>query len=312
MNNSDKDPFITPVGYLFYNRPECIKITFPLIQKLRPQKLYLLSDGPKDSKDAKLCQQSRIIIDQHLNWDCKINKIYSETNLGLAQRTVSAIDQIFKAEDRLIFLEDDNLVDPSFFNFCHQTLQHYEMDERIFHIGGCNFYEKAVPFHTKEDYLLSAKPAAWGFATWKRAWMHMDLTMKKWDKEDKLSFLSKWCISQKHIKGIKEVFDQHCMNPDPWAWSYAWTYACWANDALSIIPKVNLVSNIGFGPDATNTTMRANHWRGIPSSRGSLPNKIKHPESITRSLSYDKNSYYMERGSPIRRFKQFVKSFLKN
>ena len=140
----------------------------------------------------------------------------------------------------------------------------------------------------------------------------MDLTMKKWDREDKFSFLSKWCISRKHIKGMKEVFDQHCMNPDPWAWSYAWTYACWSNNALSIIPKVNLVSNIGFGPDATNTTLSANNWTGIPSSRGSLLNKIQHPESITRNLPYDKSSYYMERGSPMRRLKQFVKSFLKN
>jgi len=305
-----EESFCTPVSYLFYNRPQCIETTFPTIQRLRPKKLYLLADGPKDSDDDKLCKQSRKLVDQLLDWDCQVTKIYSEKNLGLAHRTVSAIDAIFKKEDRIIFLEDDNFVDPSFFSFCDALLDRYEHEESVFHIGGCNFFEKAVPPGTKEDYLFSAKPAAWGFATWKRAWKHMDLSMKKWDSEDKDSFLRNWCISLKHANGIRKVFDQHCMNLDPWAWSYAWTYACWSNQALSVVPKVNLVSNIGFGPDATNTTMSATNWTGIPEHRGSLE-EIKHPESISRNFAYDKNSYNMERGTPLRRLKQFVKGLLK-
>jgi hypothetical protein len=309
MTTKTEESFYTPVSYLFYNRPQCIEITFPIIQQLRPRKLYLLADGPKNSDDEKLCQKSRKLIDQFLDWDCQVTKIYSEKNLGLAHRTVSAIDAIFRNEDRIIFLEDDNLVDSSFFSFCNALLDRYEHEERIFHIGGCNFFEKAVPPGTKEDYLFSAKPAAWGFATWRRAWKHMDLRMENWAAEDKDSFLRKWCVSPKHANGIREVFDQHCMNQDPWAWSYAWTYACWANDALSIIPEVNLVSNIGFGPDATNTTMSANDWTGIPESRGSLE-EIRHPASISRNFAYDKKSYYLERGTPLRRLKQFVKGLL--
>ena len=52
--------------------------------------------------------------------------------------------------------------------------------------------------------------------------------------------------------------------------SYARVYACWANDALSIIPKVNLVSNIGFGPDATNTTIADYNLIGIPETQVKL------------------------------------------
>ena len=50
------------------------------------------------------------------------------------------------------------------------------------------------------------------------------------------------------------MFDLHCENSDPWAWSYQWIYSCWKNDSLGIMPKVNLVSNLGIGPDATNTS----------------------------------------------------------
>jgi len=302
--------FNTPIAYLFYARPKCMEITFPLIRKLRPRRLYLIADGPKGLNDSHLCTKARKLVEESIDWDCQLTKFYSKKNMGLADRTVSGLNSVFEREKKVILLEDDNFVDPSFFSFCNALLDRYEHEERIFHIGGCNFFEKAVPPGTKEDYLFSAKPVAWGFATWKRAWKHMDLRMENWASEDKYSFLRKWCVSPRHANGIRELFDQHCMNHDPWAWSYAWTYTCWANDALSIVPKVNLVSNIGFGPDATNTTMSANNWNGIPESRGSLE-EIRHPDSISRNMAYDKKSYYFERGTPLRRFKQFMKGLLK-
>lgn len=302
--------FTTPIAYLFYARPKCMEITFPLIRKLRPRNLYLIADGPKGSNDNQFCAKARKFVEDSIDWDCQLTRFYSEKNMGLAKRTVSGLNAVFEREEKVILLEDDNLVDPSFFNFCDALLERYKYEDRIFHIGGCNFFEKAVPHRIKEDYLFSAKPAAWGFATWKRAWKHMDLKMENWSSESKESFLRKWCVSRRHANTVREVFDQHCMNKDPWAWSYAWTYACWANNALSIIPKVNLVSNIGFGPDATNTTMSENNWTGIPENRGKLE-KFGHPDSISRNLAYDKKSYYIERGTPIRRFKQFIKGILK-
>jgi hypothetical protein len=37
------------------------------------------------------------------------------------------------------------------------------------------------------------------------------------------------------------------------AWDYQWLYTHLKNSALTIIPRVNLVANIGFGPGATHT-----------------------------------------------------------
>jgi hypothetical protein len=36
-------------------------------------------------------------------------------------------------------------------------------------------------------------------------------------------------------------------------WDYQWSFACWAQNGLTIMPTTNLVSNVGFGPDATHT-----------------------------------------------------------
>lgn len=288
------------VSYLFYNRKKQIEITFPLIVEYKPKKLYLIADGPKNLKDAENCDLCRKTVDKLINWDCEIIKIYSDTNLGLAKRTVTALDEIFKYENEIIFLEDDNLVDLSFFMFCNNLLDKYAMDDRIFHIGGCNYFEKAIPRNFNNDYLFSARMSGWGFATWKRAWSKMDLSMKNWDLEDKSKFLDSWCIDTKHKQEIRKVFDQHCMNTDPWAWSYAWIYTCWANNALTIIPTKNLVSNIGFNKSATNTKLNTDDIIYIPHKRNTLKT-INHPEFILRNLEFEKSSLKLERNTLFQR-----------
>jgi hypothetical protein len=36
------------------------------------------------------------------------------------------------------------------------------------------------------------------------------------------------------------------------AWDHAWSFACWSQGGLSILPDRTLVANVGFGPDATH------------------------------------------------------------
>lgn len=36
-------------------------------------------------------------------------------------------------------------------------------------------------------------------------------------------------------------------------WDYQWTFACWLQSGLTILPNVNLVSNIGFEKKGTHT-----------------------------------------------------------
>jgi hypothetical protein len=36
-------------------------------------------------------------------------------------------------------------------------------------------------------------------------------------------------------------------------WDYQWSFACWAQNGLAVFPNRTLVSNIGFGSDATHT-----------------------------------------------------------
>ncbi len=298
--------FDIPVVLFIYKRINTSIQVIEVIKKIKPSIFYLVADGPKGSIENTECDYIRKYIENQIDWNCKFIKIYSPINLGLAKRVSSGLDLIFSNEKYAIILEDDTLPDPSFFNFCKKLLKYYENDQRVGHISGCNHYPKA--FDSKSTYYISSVINIWGWATWKRAWEKFDLNMPSWKNIDKKNFLSKWCLDSQKRKGLEKMFDLHCSNNDPWAWSYQWSYSCYANDLLSIMPKINLVSNIGIGPNGTNTITQ-NIMDSYPKIESSLDGQIIHPE-FKRDYCFEKSYYKMARIPFSRRIKNVLKRFL--
>ena len=294
-----------PVVFIIFKRIDTTKKVFKLIHYYKPEKLYLIADGPKVIEDNNKCSEVRNFVENNIDWDCELIKVYSETNLGCAKRVQTGLDYVFENEEMAIILEDDTLPDPSFFNFCEELLERYKHDKRVAHISGCNLHSNAV--NLKESYCFSSIVNIWGWATWKRAWNNYDINMPSWDNEDKESFISHWCQDRKSRKGIHKMFDLHCNNEDPWTWDYQWVYSCWKNNALSIIPKENIVSNLGIGPNATNTKSSVD-IEIYPSTLEAISFPLRHP-NISRNTDFE-TKYYLESQLPlIRRIKNRIKSF---
>lgn len=68
-------------------------------------------------------------------------------------------------------------------------------------------------------------------------------------------------------------------------WDYQWTFACWIQGGLSIVPNSNLVSNIGFGPEATHTKSAESKFANMPVQAMHFP--LFHPPDITRDRKAD-------------------------
>ena len=284
---------------------ETTKKVFDQIKAIRPSKLYLVADGPKTPQEKTLTSSVRSYLEEHIDWECNITKIYSHTNLGCAKRVQTGLDYVFENEEMAIILEDDTLPDPSFFNFCEELLERYKDDQRVAHISGCNLHTNAVNF--KESYCFSSIVNIWGWATWKRAWIHYDINMPSWVNQDKDRFVERWFSSKTQCNGMKKMFELHCNNSDPWAWSYQWIYCILSNNGLSIVPSVNLVSNLGIGPNATNTKSSIN-VEIYPSTLEPISFPLKHP-NISRNTGFE-TKYYLESQLPlIRRIKNRIKSF---
>lgn len=278
------------LAFIVYNRPHTTKKVFEAIRQAQPPRLYLIADGPKSPELEPNCLEVRKIVETGIDWNCELISVYSDTNLGLAKRVQTGLDHVFSKEKAAIVLEDDTLPDNSFFSFCENLLSKYEHDERIVHISGCNLHPEA--FHGNSSYCFSSIINVWGWATWARSWRNFDLEMKDWKKENKKRFLKHWFPSNKHKNGMHRMFDLHCENKDPWTWDYQWVYSCLKNRGLSVMPSSNLVSNIGIGPDATNT-ISTEKIEMFPQKINQIFYPLIHPE-VSRNIEFEKGYYSME------------------
>lgn len=71
-------------------------------------------------------------------------------------------------------------------------------------------------------------------------------------------------------------------------WAYQWLYSCWTQKKVNIIPQVNLISNLGFSTDATNTntTVKDNIYADMEIDAITFP--LRHPSQIEVNTSADR------------------------
>ncbi len=275
-------PLHTPVILIVFNRPEPTRQVFQAIAKARPARLLIIADGARSHKDgeAELCRQVREIVSQ-VDWPCEVSTNFSDENLGCDPRVISGLDWAFSLVDEAIILEDDCLADPTFFEFCSEMLERYRHDPRIAAISGTNdIQDKLQP---PDSYFFSLLGANWGWATWKDRWAWHDRSLKSWPTIKHRNYLSQ-LFPKKAQRFWEEIFDQCHQDGDLSPWDYRWVYTRIFNFRLTVVPHVNLIRNIGFGPDATHTFGRDS--RRMPELR-SLTFPLQHPPCIVWSQMAD-------------------------
>ena len=242
----------TPIAFFIFNRPEVTRIVFEEISKTRPPILLVIADGPRADKvnDAYLCELTRQVIES-VDWECKVLTNYSNHNLGCKLRISSGLDWVFENVEEAIILEDDCLPNPSFFGFCEDLLARYRDNPQIGMISGDNFIEDKLII--ADSYYFSKYPHIWGWATWRRAWKHYDVNLRYWRKSRSSNWLRSILNSSDEVNFWSKGFDSITTGKLD-TWDYQWVFTCLDKGMLCVMPKINLISNIGFGPDATHTT----------------------------------------------------------
>ncbi len=242
----------TPVAFIIFNRPDTTKRVFEAIRQAKPPKLLVIADGPRADHpgEAEKCAAARAII-EGVDWECEVLTNYSDVNLGCKIRVSSGLDWVFETVEEAIILEDDCLPHSTFFPFCEELLSEYRFNEQIMHIAGTNL---TPIINCESSFLFSRLVPIWGWATWSRSWKYYDIEMKLWS-EYKLTTDIEYFKSEK--LNVFKVFENHYNNNTTQSWDGRWAFSCTENNGLSIIPKYNLVQNIGFGENATHTTRKS-------------------------------------------------------
>lgn len=242
---------IAPVAFIVFNRLDCTQEVLGKIRLARPEKLYVIADGPRADKDGEKekVEAVRRYIEQNVDWECKVQYNYAEHNMGSKYRIYSGLNWVFSQEERAIVLEDDCVPSTDFFRFCQELLELYKDNESIWMISGINKLRKQ---HSKEAYFFARFSEIWGWATWKRAWSQIDIEMDSWKRERKkgtikyaYDFFSYRCYLREADHQVRDKRD---------AWDIPWRYSMFLHHGIGIVPRENMIMNIGCGrEDASNT-----------------------------------------------------------
>lgn len=274
----------TPIAFIVFNRPNTTERVFAEIAKVKPSKLLVVGDGARTHKpgEAEKVAATRAIIDR-VDWDCQVLTNYSKINLGCKVREASGIDWIFEQVEEAIILEDDCLPHPTFFRYCEELLNVYRNDQRIAMISGNNFQPGFQVSH--ESYYFSNYTHGWGWATWRDRWQKdYDVEMKDWPRIRDEGRIAKWFNSTVEQKYWSNTFEKVYRGKID-TYDYQWFFAVLLNGRNSILPNVNLISNIGFGSEATHTT-NISPMANLPVKEMLFP--LKHPKEMVVAHSSDR------------------------
>ena len=252
------------------------------IRRARPPKLFLIADGARPDRpdEAGKCKAARDVVDK-IDWPCETFRNYSDVNLGCGKRPASGISWVFEHVDRAIILEDDCLPEPSFFRYCDELLERHVDDRRVMQISGHNW---AIRDAARTRYFFSLYGSCWGWATWRRAWKHFDYDMKVWPELARDGYCDQMTLHSKASQMWEGRFQETYGSGRQHIWDHQWTLACWLN-GLTIVPTVPLISNIGWGNDATHTTRTESRWADTPTSEMAFP--LRHPLYVARNVRAD-------------------------
>ncbi len=274
----------TPVVLIIFNRPSHTQQVFEVIRQAQPAKLLVIADGPRANRpdDQQKCVAARAIIDR-VDWDCEVIKNYSELNLGCDPRIIDGLNWVFDIVEEAIILEDDCVPDPTFFTYCEELLERYRHDERIMNISGQNvlFGHK----RTEYSYYFSRFTLCWGWATWRRAWQSFDVYLKLWPEVRDRKFM-KDILEDPYAVKVWERTAQMLYDGRLTGWDFKWMFACWLQNGLCIISDRNLVTNIGYGAEATHNHDEKDPYIKMATQAMNFP--LKHPPFIIRDLEADK------------------------
>lgn len=304
-----------PVLLIIFRRPHTTRRVLEVLGQVQPSRLYVAADGPRPGnlEEAKLSAQARAIATSP-NWPCTVSTFFRDTNVGCRRAVSEAISWFFQQESMGIVLEDDCLPDPSFFRYCSELLHRYADDERIFQISGNNFQSGIQ--RTDRSYYFSRYNHIWGWASWRRAWDKYDQSLAKWPTAKARRLLH-------HVGNGSAPFERHweriiqsVYDGKTDSWAYVWTFSCWAEGGLTVIPNANLVENIGFDVGSSHTPATAKARSRLP-GRHSMHFPLSHPDFIVQNLIADR---YTDRhhfgirglfGTALRRLAAPIRSLLR-
>jgi hypothetical protein len=269
----------TPVLFIVFNRPDTTQVVFDAIKKAQPKQLFIAADGPRKDKkdDLEKCNAVRAII-KEVDWECEVKTFFRDENLGCNKAVTGAISWFFEQVEEGIILEDDCLPHKDFWGYACELLNKYRDNTQVKIINGNNFQNGNK--RGDASYYFSYLPSIWGWATWRRAWKEYDYDIMLHLNKAELNRMVETVYADKDARKYWLKYFNYIKEGRPIAWDSRVTLSIWKHRGLCIAPNTNLITNIGFGSEATHSMSNDSQFANM-TSHPILP--LLHPISIVRN-----------------------------
>ena len=245
--------YAIPILLIVWRRPHTLRQVIDALRPVAPSLLYVACDGPNPERqgEATKVAATRQVIEEEIDWTCQINKFYSDVNNGCRLGVTRAINWFFEHVEEGIILEDDCVPHTDFFSYCASLLERYRWDSRVWGICGSNF--QLGNRRGNASYYFSIHGDSWGWATWRRCWIHYRNDTEQWDRVCQQGVLKNIFSNPHEVDYWSHTLDTLFRQGLPDTWDYQWWLTSWCNHGLHAWPNTCLVSNVGFDRDATHT-----------------------------------------------------------
>jgi len=276
------NPTKTALAIFAFNRPLHLSNVYNEIKKNGATQRYcfhFFHDGPKDSETQEIhasiaVTESFVLILR--NYEIKINA----ANLGLARSIKNGLNSVFSVHQKAVILEDDIIPQTHFFDVMDYFLDTEVNNALIGSVTGANTTK--FPIFSRSDFLLSGRHSSWGWATWANRWNEID-----WERAE-----SNFLNDKNLLKKVRRVSPdlvryaqlQQEKKIDSWATFMNIDFI--RRNLLCIVPKYNMVQNIGFDGSGTHSTNARSKEARRESLRDHNPQFPK-KESLRKSKVYN-------------------------
>lgn len=243
-----------PILLVAFNRPTHTRRVLETILAIHPKDLYVFQDGVREGNENDIvkCAEVRHVVES-LTKETQVllHTYYSDKNLGCGAGPMTGITWFFGQVELGIVMEDDCLPHPDFFGYCEELLERYKDNDRVRFINSTLYYDK---WKCEASYDFSHYMVTGAWAGWRRTWQGFDLDLKTMDakrfRRHVLQLTENRAEANWWYSIVKEIQQDDSKKS---YWDYQMQIHLFRNSALTIHPKVNLVSNIGFDGEGTHT-----------------------------------------------------------
>lgn len=279
----------TPVAMVVFNRPDLARRVLARLREVRPKRLFILADGPRPEvpTDAERCAATRTIVDE-VDWDAKVETDYSDDNLGCSGRVISGMTKVFDQVETAIVIEDDIHPHPDFFAYAEELLTRYRDNPQVHGVTGGKY--PCEPRTAPYSYRFSRIFNCWGWAGFARAWRDVDFTMSAFPAFRDGGWIDTFAANDLekyfYMSGFEQAHDRRIE-----IWDWAVMFHAYTHRQLFTVPDRNLISNTGWGPEATQQKNENHILANLPGFPLSRP--LVHPEFVAEDRAADCKVYDM-------------------